>query len=116
MSRLLAGLNEELGISERLSFGFFARYQGDLDRGMKENEFVHVYFGRLRSRPRPDPAEVAKLEFASLSEISKRMRQEPDIYTYWLKHYIRHHLSDIARLANKELAAPLADTARTTTR
>ena len=48
-----------------LSFGFFARYRTELDHGMHENEFVYVYFGRLKSEPQPDPDEVADVEFLS---------------------------------------------------
>ena len=41
-------LNEELGVTSDLSFGFFSRYRTELDNGMHENEFVYVYFGPLR--------------------------------------------------------------------
>ena len=41
-------LNEELGVSSDLMFGFFSRYRTELDNGMHENEFVYVYFGPLR--------------------------------------------------------------------
>jgi len=37
---------------------------------MKENEFVYVYFGRLHAPAKPDPAEIASLDFASLAEIA----------------------------------------------
>ena len=47
-------LREELGVTSALSFGFFARYQAALGNGMHENEFVYVYFGRLRSQPKPE--------------------------------------------------------------
>jgi isopentenyl-diphosphate delta-isomerase len=92
-------LNEELGITSPLSFGFYSRYQTDLDRGMQENEFVYVYFGPLKAHPHPDPAEVSKVEFANPAEISRRIKQQPNSYTFWLKHYMRNHSSDIARLA-----------------
>ena len=59
-------LNEELGVTCALSFGFFARYRTELDNGMHENEFVYVYFGRLAAEPRPDPAEIADVAFLSL--------------------------------------------------
>ena len=55
-------LNEELGIGSPLVFGFYARYQADLDHGMHENEFVYVYFGPLIGEPRPDPDEVSGVE------------------------------------------------------
>jgi isopentenyl-diphosphate delta-isomerase len=94
-------LNEELGISSPLSFGFYSRYQTDLDHGMQENEFVYVYFGPLIAQPRPDPAEVSDIELASPAEIDRRIKQKPNSFTYWLKHYMHDHSADIARLAGK---------------
>jgi isopentenyl-diphosphate delta-isomerase len=90
-------LNEELGVHDPLRFGFFARYQAELDHGMRENELVYVYFGRLKSQTKPDPAEVADLEFLSLAELSRRIKREPADFTYWMKHYVRHHHGAIAR-------------------
>jgi|SRR6516162_4690502 len=90
-------LNEELGISDPLEFGFFARYSAELDHGMQENELVYVYFGRLRSATKPDPAEVSGLDFVSLAEIKRRIGAKPSAFTYWMKHYVRHHASEIAR-------------------
>jgi len=94
-------LNEELGVDSPLAFGFFARYRAELDHGMTENELVYVYFGPLAGRPKPDPAEVAEVAFASPAEISRRIKREPDSFTYWLKHYFRHHYPEIARLARR---------------
>src|SRR5258707_1092130 len=59
-------LQEELGVTTTLSFGFFSRYRADLDQGMQENEYVYVFFGRLSGEPRPDPAEVAAVQSLSL--------------------------------------------------
>ena len=94
-------LNEELGVADPLAFGFFARYRADLDHGMRENELVYVYFGRLRSPARPDPAEVADLEFAGLKEIGRRIRDEPDVFTYWMRHYFENHRAEIMRCASQ---------------
>ncbi|HEY6254357.1 MAG TPA: isopentenyl-diphosphate Delta-isomerase [Xanthobacteraceae bacterium] len=98
-------LNEELGLRDPLTFGFFARYRADLDHGMQENELVHVYFGRLLSQTKPDPAEVSGLEFMSLSELGRRIKQKPGAFTYWMKHYVRHHGRDIARAIRAETKA-----------
>jgi isopentenyl-diphosphate delta-isomerase len=92
-------LNEELGVTGELSFGFFSRYRTDLDHGMQENEFVYVYFGALRMPTQPNPAEVSRVEFLSLSEIEQRIRSKPDSFAYWLRHYVRRHRTDIARHA-----------------
>jgi isopentenyl-diphosphate delta-isomerase len=94
-------LHEELGIRDPLEFGFFARYRAGLDHGMKENEFVYVYFGRLCSPPKPDPAEVAKVELLSLREIERRIRAKPGSFTYWMKHYLKRHRAEIARCAQE---------------
>jgi isopentenyl-diphosphate Delta-isomerase len=95
-------LNEELGVTDPLTFGFFARYRADLDNGLKENEYVYVYFGRLHAQAKPDPAEIADLEFLSLREISRRIKQKPGSFAYWMKHYVRHHHGEIARSIQAE--------------
>jgi isopentenyl-diphosphate Delta-isomerase len=94
-------LNEELGVTAALSFGFFSRYRADLDHGMQENEYVYVLFGRLAGEPHPDPAEVAAVQSLSLDEIKRRIGKEPQSFTYWLRHYFENHLADIARNIEK---------------
>ncbi len=94
-------LNEELGVSDPLAFGFFARYRADLDHAMAENEYVYVYFGLSRSHPRPDPAEVARIEYVDLDELARRIRKKPQSFTVWLRHYLHDHGSEIARLAKR---------------
>jgi isopentenyl-diphosphate delta-isomerase len=94
-------LDEELGVRDPLTFGFFARYRADLDKGMQENELVYVYFGRLHAAPRPNPAEIAKVEFASLKEIDRRISAKPGSFAYWMKHYLARHRAEIARCATE---------------
>jgi len=98
-------LNEELGVRAELSFGFFSRYRADLDHGMHENELVYVFFGPRRGALHPDPAEVANVDILPLDTISRRIRQEPEAFAYWLRHYVQHHLTDIARHAEKTARA-----------
>jgi isopentenyl-diphosphate Delta-isomerase len=100
-------LDEELGVKTALSFGFFARYRTELDNGMQENEFVYVYFGRLRCEPRPNPAEIAGVALLSCSEISRRIRHDPSAFAFWFKHYFRDHGADIKRLAKTTSLAAL---------
>jgi len=92
-------LKEELGVVSPLSFGFFSRYRADLDRGMRENEFVYVYFGALQSPVEPDPVEVAKVDFLSVRDIGRRIKRDPDTFTVWFKHYFENHSAEIARLS-----------------
>lgn len=99
-------LDEELGLTNALSFGFYARYQADLGDGMHENEFVYVYFGRLRSEPKPDPAEIADVAHWSVDDIGRRIRREPNTFTFWFRHYFRKHGAEIARLAKRASRLP----------
>ena len=101
-------LGEELGVTSALSFGFFARYRAELGNGMHENEFVYIYFGRLRSEPRPDPAEIADVACLSFDDISRRMKRDPGAFTFWFKHYFKSHGTDIARLAKRASRLPMA--------
>jgi isopentenyl-diphosphate Delta-isomerase len=94
-------LNEELGVTAPLSFGFFARYRTELDNGMQENELVYVYFGRLADEPQPDPAEIADVAFLSCDDVARRIKQKPGSFAFWFRHYFRQHGADIARLAKK---------------
>jgi isopentenyl-diphosphate delta-isomerase len=94
-------LDEELGLTGALSFGFFARYQAALGNGMHENEFVYVYFGRLSAQPKPDPAEVADTACLSLDEIDRRISREPNLFAVWFRHYFRNHGAEIARLSQR---------------
>lgn len=96
-------LREELGISSPLSFGFYARYQCELDHGMHENEFVYVYFGPLIGETHPEPDEVSGVEFADPAEIGRRIGRQPEAFTYWLRHYMQHHAADISRLTGASI-------------
>ena len=92
-------LGEELGVASDLSFGFFARYRTELDHGMNENEFVYVYFGKLISEPHPNPDEVSEVDFVPIEGIKRRLRQDPNSFTVWFRHYFEHHSAEIARFA-----------------
>ena len=94
-------LKEELGVDSTLSFGFFSRYRADLDRGMHENEFVYVYFGALQSQVRPDPSEVAEVDFLDVRDIGRRLKQDPSSFAVWFRHYFQNHGAEIARLAGR---------------
>src|SRR5699024_1131134 len=76
-------LHEELGLEAALSFAFHARYRARLDGGMIENEFVHVFVGRLPTRAiRPNPLEVDATDLVCLDELEARVGSAPERYAY----------------------------------
>ncbi|MCF8477216.1 MAG: isopentenyl-diphosphate Delta-isomerase [Pseudolabrys sp.] len=92
-------LGEELGVDAKLRFGFFSRYQAALDNGMHENEFVYVYFGDLVAPVKPNSSEIINVDFLTPGEIHRRMKREPNSFTYWLKYYFRMHDAEISRFS-----------------
>jgi isopentenyldiphosphate isomerase len=64
---------------------------------MQENELVHVFFGALKSQPKPNPAEVMDVSVVSLAELSTELEQNGDRFAPWLHHYVRHHSDELAR-------------------
>jgi isopentenyl-diphosphate delta-isomerase len=92
-------LGEELGIDANLRFGFFSRYQTTLDNGMHENEFVYVYFGNLMAPVKPNVDEIINIDYFTPREIGRRMKQEPNSFTYWLKYYFRAHYPEISKFS-----------------
>ena len=94
-------LNEELGVTSALRSAFSRATAASSTTACRRNEFVYVYFGRLESEPRPDPAEIAEVALLSCEDIARRIKSDPNSFAFWFKHYFRNHGADIARLAKK---------------
>lgn len=90
-------LNEELGIQVELSRAFTSRYTADVSDGMQENELVHVFFGSLESRPKPNPAEVMDVSVVSFAELASGLKTNADRFAPWLHHYVAHHSGELVR-------------------
>ncbi|MEJ7693740.1 isopentenyl-diphosphate Delta-isomerase [Daejeonella sp.] len=78
-------LMEEMGIKSRLSFAFSFIYKAQLENGLIEHEFDHVYFGFSDKIPKPDPHEVMDWKYISVKELEKDISARPENYTEWLK-------------------------------
>lgn len=84
-------LREELGVPADLTFRLHSRYRAALGGGMYENEFVYLYFGRIRQRPDPHPGEISAIDFLSLDALSRQCAAEPSTIAVWLRHYLVNH-------------------------
>lgn len=78
-------LMEEMGLKCRLSFAFSFTYRAELENGLIEHEFDHVYFGFTDKIPKPNPQEVMDWKYISVKELQKDISARPDNYTEWLK-------------------------------
>lgn len=60
-------------------------YTVDLDHGLKENEFLHIFVGRCSVNPAPVPEEIVEWKWIAVPELIKDIEQHPGNYTYWFK-------------------------------
>lgn len=91
----LRRLQEELGMTSDLIFQFTSSYSTSFSNGLHENELVHIYFGATSDSPHPNPEEVNAVTWMTLTELEQSCVQEPQNYTYWLRHYLKHHAAEM---------------------
>lgn len=95
-------LQEEMGIQCRLAHAGTFRYHARLDGGLIEHEIDHVFVGRWRGRPSPDPSEVGAWRWAPLETLRADLAAHPELYTAWLRPAL-----EVARRLLGTAAAPL---------
>lgn len=78
-------LNEELGFTTTLKNIFSFTYRAEVENGLTEHEFDHVFAGEYEGEIRPDPSEVQGLIYMDMDEIGKDISEEPQRYTSWFK-------------------------------
>lgn len=78
-------LKEEMGIQCALNEIFSFVYYAQLDSGLTEHEFDHVFCGITDSIPQPDPAEVMDWKFMAYNDLLADIEQNPENYTVWFK-------------------------------
>lgn len=78
-------LFEEMGVNTSLIELFNFSYRVDLDNGLVENEFDHVYIGFFDGKPIPNPKEVEGWGYFSIEYIEKSIKENPEKYSYWFK-------------------------------
>jgi isopentenyl-diphosphate delta-isomerase len=84
-------LKEEMGVDCELQFALRTHYRADVGNGLVEDEIVHLFVGVYDGAATPDPAEVAAFDWVSQSELRARIAANPERYTYWFRHYMRHY-------------------------
>lgn len=90
-------LFEEMGFDCPLRKIFDFTYKAQLDKGLIEHEFDHVFLGRYQGQPSINPDEVSACEWIELAALKKRMEEAPSDYSYWLRHSFDSLLSYLIR-------------------
>lgn len=78
-------LKEEMGFTCDLKKIFSFIYKIDLENGLFEHEFDHVFIGKYDGDFIPNPFEVSETKWMSLEAIEEDVANNPDNYTFWFK-------------------------------
>lgn len=78
-------LREEMGMTAELQQVFSFVYKAEMEQGLTEHEFDHVFFGQTDQVPHPDAGEVADFRYIELSALQNELNTNPEHYTEWLK-------------------------------
>ena len=78
-------LKEEMGFTTPLEKVFHFTYKAELENGLTEYEFDHVFIGIYDGDVYPDPIEVSDYSYQSLESIRENLKFNPDQYTSWFR-------------------------------
>jgi len=83
-------LLEELGFDCPIKKIFDFCYKAELDNGLYEHEYDHVFIGEYDGEPKPNPKEVDSWMWINLDELLKKIKSSPEEFTYWFKYIINN--------------------------
>ena len=78
-------LLEEMGMECELNYGFNFLYKADVENGLIEHEFDHVYYGICDDLPAINLTEVAAYKYVKIDTLRLDLEKNPALYTEWLK-------------------------------
>ncbi len=91
-------LQEELNLTVPLHFLFSFQYACSFSNGLAENEYDHVFVGRLNSSGdtlNPNPDEVSEIRYISEAQLRKEILDSPENFTEWFKLLLPHYFNNI---------------------
>ncbi|MBS0233815.1 MAG: isopentenyl-diphosphate Delta-isomerase [Proteobacteria bacterium] len=81
-------LNEEMSIvCPLMPIGTFT-YRAELDAGLIEHEFVHVFRGVYNGIIAPNPAECDGYSWSSPEVLRKQIEADPQCFSAWFRKYV----------------------------
>ncbi len=78
-------LYEEMGFDCEMEKAFTFIYKAELDKGLTEHEFDHVYLGTYDGTISPNPEEADGFEWIPIEQLTKDIQDNPGRYTVWFK-------------------------------
>ena len=78
-------LKEELGFATSLQKIFTFTYYAQVENGLIEHEFDHVFTGRYQGRIIMNPEEVSDHRYLEMAELIRELGNYPERFTSWFK-------------------------------
>ncbi len=78
-------LQEEMGISCRLTKLFDFLYKASFENGLTEHEIDHVFAGRFSGAPVLNKEEAIEWKYISIAALNTAIAEDPASYTPWFK-------------------------------
>jgi len=81
----LRRLEEELGFITPLKEIFSFTYRAEVENGLVEHEYDHVFAGEFEGQIWPNQQEVADYRYANMDTLAAALKDEPGRYTSWFR-------------------------------
>jgi len=78
-------LREEMGFDCALERKFSFIYRAQLDKGLTEHEFDHVFIGKFNGTPALNSQEAAGWRWAKPDSVDRDILANPQNYTVWFR-------------------------------
>jgi isopentenyl-diphosphate delta-isomerase len=91
-------LKEEMGIEAKVEEKFSFIYKAEVENGLVENEYDHVFFGIYNGPISPNSNEVEDYTFVQLDKVFTDADNYPERYSIWFRIIIdkfRNHLTEM---------------------
>jgi len=88
-------LQEEIGITTKLTHSFQFIYQVAFDNDLFEHELDHVLIGKYDANPILNIDEVSEFRWVRMEDLQQGIEQAPSTFTYWFKYIIDNYPSKI---------------------
>lgn len=95
-------LQEEMGFDCEMVKLLDFIYRAELDKGLIEHEFDHVFVGRWEGIPKINKEEVADYAWLDVDVLENDMQQHPEKYTAWFKIIYQKFLSHVRHEGNNK--------------
>lgn len=95
-------LQEEMGFDCELTKLLDFVYRAELDKGLTEHEFDHVFVGKWEGIPEINREEVEDYTWMDIDLLDKDIQKHPEKYTIWFKIIYQEFLNSVRHASDSK--------------